>query len=100
MAVVTTSAKGQIVIPADVRVRAGLRPGTKVSVSFMDGQILIEPVSDDPVKAAFGMLRGDKSLTAALAAVRKEDHAREEAKIARLVRAARLPRRRARRRRR
>lgn len=100
MAAVRTSAKGQVVIPAALRSRAGLRPGARVSVSFKEeeGHIVIEPVADDPIKATFGMFRRGRSLTAALAAARKEDHAHEEAQSARLVRAAGVPRRRARRR--
>jgi AbrB family looped-hinge helix DNA binding protein len=90
MAVVKTSAKGQVVIPADVRVRAGLQPGGRVVVSFDEArrQVIIEPLPADPIKATFGMLGRGRSLTTALRAARKAENARDTAQAARLLRAA------------
>lgn len=59
MAIVKTSAKGQVVIPAELRERIGLRAGGKVLVTLADtGKVVIEPVPDDPIEAACGMLQG------------------------------------------
>jgi AbrB family looped-hinge helix DNA binding protein len=92
MAIVKTSSKGQVVIPAELRERIGLRPGGKVLVTLADTRkVIIEPVPDDPIEAACGMLQGGPSLTKALLKERREDHAREEKKFARLLRPARLP---------
>ena len=95
MPVVKTSAKGQVVIPAELRAWIGLRPGGKVLVALAGGRkVAIEPVPDDPIEAACGMLQGGPSLTRALLEDRKEDLEREEKKFARLLRHARLPRQR------
>lgn len=92
MPVVKTSAKGQVVIPAEFRERIGLRPGGKVLVTLAgDRKVAIEPVPDDPIEAACGMLQGGPSLTQALLKERREDYAREEKKVARFLRPARLP---------
>ncbi|MBI3077969.1 MAG: AbrB/MazE/SpoVT family DNA-binding domain-containing protein [Deltaproteobacteria bacterium] len=92
MPVVKTSAKGQVVIPSEFRERIGLRPGGKVLVTLAGGRkVVIEPVPDDPIEAACGMLQGGSSLTEALLKERREDYAREEKKFARFLRHARLP---------
>ncbi len=92
MPVVKTSAKGQVVIPVELRERIGLRPGAKVLVTLAgERKVAIEPVPDDPIEAACGMLQGGPSLTDALLKERREDYAREEEKFARCLRHARLP---------
>jgi AbrB family looped-hinge helix DNA binding protein len=92
MPVVTTSAKGQVVIPVDLREKIGIKPGDKVSVTLTsDGKVLIEPLPEDPVEAAHGVLRSESSLTGALLAERKQEIAREEAKAARFLRSPRIP---------
>lgn len=95
MPIVKTLAKGQIVIPAEIRKEIGLKPGTKVLLTLVDKRkIAIEPVPDDPIEAACGMLRGGPSLTRALLKERREDHVREEKKFARFIRPARFPKQR------
>ena len=96
MAIVKTSSKGQIVIPAEIREKIGLKPGGKVLVTLSAGKVTIEPLPEDPVDAAWGMLAGGPSLTAALRAEKRGERAREEEKTGpRQLRAARLPRKRA-----
>ena len=95
MPVVKTLAKGQIVIPAQIRKKIGLKPGKKVLVTLVEkSKVTIEPVPDDPIEAACGMLRGGPSLTRALIRERREDYAREEKKFAGFVRHARFPKQR------
>jgi len=92
MPVVRTSAKGQVVIPAELRERIGLRPGGKVLVTLADGRkVVIEPIPDDPIEAACGMLRGGPSLTQSLLKVRREEDARAEKTFARFLRHACFP---------
>lgn len=93
MAIVKILAKGQIVIPADIRKKIGIKPGSKVLLTLVDNRnVAIEPIPDDPIEAACGMLQGKSSLTRALLKERREDHDREEKKFARFIRHARLPR--------
>jgi len=92
MPIVKLSAKGQVVIPAKIRNTIGLTPGGKVLVTLADNKkVTIEPIPDDPIEAACGMLRGGPSLTTALLKDRREELQREENKFARFVRHARLP---------
>jgi len=89
--IVKTSVKGQVVIPADIRERIGLKPGGKVMVTLMGNDAaLIQPIAADPVAAAFGMLSRKPSLLSALKEERSEDDAREEKKHARFLGADRV----------
>ena len=91
MPIVKTLAKGQIVIPAEIRKKIGLKPGRKVLLTLVDERkVVIEPVPDDPIEAACGMLQGGPPLTRALLKERREDHVREEKNFARFIRHARL----------
>jgi AbrB family looped-hinge helix DNA binding protein len=95
MAIVKTLAKGQIIIPAEIRKKIGLKPGKKVLVTLVGNRkVAIEPVPEDPIEAACGMLRDGPSLTKALLMERREDHVREDKKFARFIRHARFPKQR------
>ena len=97
MPIVKMSAKGQVVIPAQIRKRTGLKPAGQVLV-WLDGEnrVVLEPVPEDPIGAACGMLRGGPSLTKALLEERRKDDARTEKKLARLFRASGVSQRRTR----
>jgi AbrB family looped-hinge helix DNA binding protein len=95
VATVKVLAKGQIVIPAKIRKKIGLKPGTKVLLTLVDQhKVSIEPIPDDPIEAACGMLQGTPSLTHALLKERREDRAQEKKKFARFIRATRFPKQR------
>jgi AbrB family looped-hinge helix DNA binding protein len=81
MIVATISQKGWVVIPAELRKKYGLKPGSRVRMVDYGGGITILPLLDDPVHQAQGMLAGNRSLTAALLAERAEERRREERKI-------------------
>jgi AbrB family looped-hinge helix DNA binding protein len=94
--IVKTSVKGQVVIPAEIRSRIGLKPGGKVMVTLMGGDAaLIQPLAADPIAAAFGMLSKKPSLLAALKEERRKDDARQEKKLAGLLGVDRVSERRA-----
>jgi len=83
MKTATVSQKGWIVIPADLRKKYHLKPGTKVAVmDFSDGVTLV-PVPDDPIDAVVGMFRDGPSLTDVLLEERRRDIELEEAKYQR-----------------
>ena len=56
MPTVTTTTKGQVVLPAVLRKKLNIRKGTRLSVSEQDGKIILEPIQEDPIKAGRGML--------------------------------------------
>ena len=81
MKTVTVSKKGWVVIPADLRKKYHLEPGTKVVVvDFGDGVTLV-PVPDNPIEAFVGMFRDGPSLVDALLEERRRDIELEEAKF-------------------
>jgi len=77
----TISNKGWVVIPADLRKKYNLTPGTEVVIVDYGGVLAIVPAMKDPVKQGYGMLKGRPSLTQALLKERAAERKREEAKI-------------------
>jgi len=86
MAVVKTSSKGQIVIPAEIRKKLGIKPGQHVNLVLADGKAVITPLPEDPIKALRGALKGKPSMTKALLQDRKREIEREEKITSRLLR--------------
>lgn len=77
---VLVSEKGWIVIPAELRKKYGLLPGTEVQVIDYGGVLALVPRLADPVRQAAGMLKGRKSLTRALLAEHKAEYRKEKAR--------------------
>jgi AbrB family looped-hinge helix DNA binding protein len=77
----TMTSKGQIVVPARLRRRYGLKQGTKVYFIERDKEILFQPVTKDYLKSVHGMLTSETSMTKELLKERAKDRDREEAKI-------------------
>ena len=57
MVVVTSTIKGQIVIPAPLRKKFNIEKGTRIYVYDEDGRIIVEPIHDDPVLSGKGILK-------------------------------------------
>ena len=62
MTTVKTLAKGQIVIPAEIRRKYSIKPGTEMQIMEYDGIIYLIPPVEDPIKAACGFLPKKPSL--------------------------------------
>jgi len=77
---VIVSEKGWIVIPAELRRKYNLRPGTEVQVVDYGGVLALVPKLQDPVRQAAGMLEGRKSLRRALLAEHRAERRREKAR--------------------
>lgn len=75
------STKGWVVIPAALRKRYRLKPGTVVEFREEGEKILIVPRDSDPVEGLFGKLAGRVSLTKALLEDRAAELKREEAEL-------------------
>ena len=56
MLTTTVTSKGQVVIPASLRRKLRLQRGAKLAVSEKDGQIIMNVLEGDPIKAGRGML--------------------------------------------
>jgi len=73
MAIVKATPKGQIVIPAPIRARFGIKSGSRVEVHEEGGRIVVVPLLTDPVRQARGILKGGPSALDALAEMRVEE---------------------------
>lgn len=74
------TSKGQIVIPAEVRRRFGIKAGTRVSIRVdeKENAIVLKPITEQFIESLRGIDRGKKMLQA-LIEERKLDKEREEA---------------------
>ena len=63
MAVVKTLSKGQVVIPAELRKKYHIEPGTEMQILEYDGIIYLIPPVKNPIEAACGLLPSKPSLS-------------------------------------
>ena len=80
MKTVTTSPKGQVVIPKEIRDKVGLKPGKRVTVEAVGDHVEVRALPEDPVEFFCGAFKEGSSLTKALLEERKEDAGREAKK--------------------
>lgn len=74
--------KGQVVIPAKLRHRLGIKKGTKFYVEERKGEIILRPLNREYFQKMSGILKGSR-LVKALEETRAEDLKREEGKVGR-----------------
>ncbi|MCK9420484.1 MAG: AbrB/MazE/SpoVT family DNA-binding domain-containing protein [Nitrospirae bacterium] len=74
MSTVRTLAKGQIVIPAVMRKKYHIEPGTELQIMEYGGIIYLVPPVKDPIKAAQGSLPSRPSLAGQLLRERRSDY--------------------------
>lgn len=78
------SQKGWIVIPAELRRRYGLEPGTMVTFAPRDDGVEVMPAMKDAVRETAGKYRvGKPTLTETLLKEREKEKAREDRLIGR-----------------
>jgi AbrB family looped-hinge helix DNA binding protein len=68
-------AKGQIVIPASIRKKYGIKPGQEIIIFEYDNLIHLLTPPKDPVKEAMGCLPKTPSLSEELLKERRKDFA-------------------------
>jgi AbrB family looped-hinge helix DNA binding protein len=79
IATTTLSEKGQVVIPAELRSQAGLRPGDRFEVSLDSaGALVFRPLPRDPLLALRGAFAGPRRLTDDLLAERRQERVRAD----------------------
>ncbi len=76
--VVTT--KGQIVIPARLRKKTGIKKGTRVFLEEKNGNIIVHPATAEFYDRHCGILKGGGGVKA-LEESRRKDKEREESKV-------------------
>jgi len=74
--------KGQVVIPAKIRHRLGIKKGSRFHVEERNGEIILRPLNRDYFKKMSGILKRT-GLVKALEDSRAEDLKKEEEKIGR-----------------
>jgi AbrB family looped-hinge helix DNA binding protein len=77
MRIIKILAKGQIVIPANMRQRFGIKPGTLVEIREAGDHLEIYPLPEDPIAAFRGTLKTGGSLADALIREHKQEIERE-----------------------
>ena len=75
----TTTTKGQVVIPASVRRKLGIKTGTRIQIELdeANGQIILKPITREYVHSLRGKFRGT-GLLEELKATRERDRKRED----------------------
>lgn len=74
----TISNKGWVVIPAEMRKKYNLTPGTEVVIVDYGGVLAIVPVPKNPIKQGRGFLKGKLSLYADLKKDRNLEKKRDQ----------------------
>ena len=77
----TISEKGWVVIPAELRKKYQLTPGSEVIIVDYGGVLLIVPVMKKPIKQGRGLLKGAVSLSDDLRKERGKERARNSARV-------------------
>ncbi len=77
MSKIRLSAKGQLVLPAELRKRMHLKPGTELAVDEQAGKIILQPVTDEYIRSIQGMLGDTGDLIEQL----RLDHEQEDRKF-------------------
>ncbi len=78
------TSKGQLVVPARLRRKYGIRAGTRVCFIERNGEIVFRPITPEYIRSVCGLFKSDTSMTEALLRERARDKRREEAKFAKL----------------
>ncbi len=73
MTIVTSTIKGQIVIPADIGRKYGIEKGTRLKVYEQKNKIIVKPLKRDPVQEGRGMLKTKGRILKSLVKDRKRE---------------------------
>ena len=78
------TSKGQLVVPARLRKKYGIKPGTTVCFIERENEILFQPVTREFVRSLCGMLKSETPVTEELLKERAREKKREEARVEKL----------------
>ena len=68
------SSKGQIVIPAELREKLGIKPGTRVAIEQQGDRLVLQPITEEFIANLVGYCKGESSMVDA----REREHRMEE----------------------
>lgn len=51
----TVTVKGQVIIPAKIRRKLGIKKGTRVTFTEKNGEVILRPVSDEYIESLAGL---------------------------------------------
>ena len=78
------TSKGQVVVPARLRRKFGIKAGTRLNFSEQGGQIVVQPVTKEYISSFRGIFKlkpGEKSAVRELLEDRAKERAREDREI-------------------
>lgn len=75
------TSKGQLVVPARLRRKYGIKPGTKIYFIERGDEIVFQPVTREYIRSVCGMLKSETSVTQELLRERARDKEREEVEL-------------------
>ena len=75
------TSKGQLVVPARLRRKYGIKPGTKICFIERENEIVFQPVTREYIRSICGVLKSETSVTGELLKERARDKEREEANL-------------------
>jgi len=78
----TVTSKGQLVVPARIRRRFGIKPGTSIRFIERNGEILFQPITKEFIRSLKGSLKSRESVTADLLRERAAERDAEEQRLA------------------
>ncbi|MBM3708213.1 MAG: AbrB/MazE/SpoVT family DNA-binding domain-containing protein [Actinobacteria bacterium] len=78
MATATVSAKGQIVIPSEIRKRYNIKKGVKLYIEEREDELVFKAVTPEYIKKVSGVLETRGKLSKLLLKERLEDKKREK----------------------
>lgn len=80
MPIVKTHAKGQIIMPKEIRDKLGIKPGKHLSVKLVGDHVEVKPLPDDPIEFLTGIFADHRaSMAVELLEERKKDNEIDEA---------------------
>lgn len=81
MNIAYVTSKGQLVVPAHIRRRYGIKPGTRINFIEEDGRIIFQPVTREYIshfRGIFKLKPGEKSAVEELLAERRAEREKED----------------------
>lgn len=82
----TVTSKGQLVIPAPLRKKYGIKKGTKIAFIEQDGKLLLQPINKQFIRSMCGILKSDTSVVQELLEERARDKEKEDMKLEKFLR--------------